>query len=156
MKRLALVGALLGSVLAAGSAWSQCITTSDLEAVAATRARIDQQCDCANAITDGLYKRCALTVANDDVAALRLPRGCRKIVVKCAAKSTCGRPVGYHPCCKTNRIGKTRCKITTPERCQSGPGGSHCFSFTKVSCCDACKGLGMCASPSGAFVDPAH
>jgi hypothetical protein len=156
MKRLALLGALLGSLVGAGTASSQCTTAEDLLAVAATRARIDQQCDCANAITDGLYKKCALGVANGDVTALRLPRQCRKIVIKCAARSTCGRPIGYHPCCKTNRLGKTRCKIVPPGLCKSGPGGSHCFSLTKISCCDACTGPGMCASPSGAFIDPAN
>ena len=154
MKRVAFAGAVLGVLLAADVGWASvtCTTTDDLQKVANTRALIKEKCDCANAITDGLYKKCALTVANDEVTALRLPRECRKIVIKCAAKSTCGRPIGYHPCCRTNRLGKTRCKITIPEKCQSGPGGSHCVSFDKESCCDACKGNGVC-SPSGAFLD---
>jgi hypothetical protein len=156
MIRLAFVGALLGLVLAAGSGWAQCTSTADLEAVAATRERVAQQCNCANAVTDGQYKKCALGVANTDVTALLLPRKCRKVVVKCAARSICGRPIGYHPCCRTNRLGKTRCKIVPPGLCKSGPGGSHCFSLTKISCCDACEGPGMCASPSGAFVESAH
>jgi hypothetical protein len=158
MKRLALASAFLGVLSAAGPGWASsnlCTTTEDLAAVAATRTLINQRCPCANAISDGLYKKCALTVANDEITALRLPRECRRVVVKCAAKSTCGRPIGYHPCCRTNRLGKTRCKITIPEKCQSGPGGSHCVSFDKQSCCDACKGNGVC-SPSGAFVDVAQ
>ena len=156
MIRLAFVGALLGVVLAAGPGWAQCTTAEDLAAVAATRARVDQQCPCAAAITDGAYKKCALTVANEDIVALKLPQKCRKVVAKCAARSICGRPIGYHPCCRTNRLGKTRCKIMPPGLCKSGPGGSHCFSLTKISCCDACEGPGLCASPSGAFVEPVH
>jgi len=152
--RMALAGVFL-TMIAAGPVLAQCTTADDLAAVKITRGHVDAQCDCANAITDGLYKRCALTVVNNDVANLVLPRECRKFVIKCAAKSTCGRPAGYHPCCKTNRLGKTRCKIVTPERCRSGPGGSHCVSFDKVSCCDACTGPGLC-SPSGAFLDVAN
>jgi len=156
MNRWAFMGALLGVVLAAGPGWAQCTTAEDLAAVAATRARVAQQCDCANAVTDGQYKKCALGVANTDVTNLVLPRKCRKVVIKCAARSICGRPIGYHPCCRTNRLGKTRCKIMPPGLCKSGPGGSHCFSLTKISCCDACEGPGLCASPSGAFVEPVH
>jgi hypothetical protein len=181
MKLLAFVSGLLGLVLAAGPGWAQCTSAEDLAAVAATRQRVAQQCPCATAISDGAYKKCALGVANMDVtvghcvggtnsgmacmvdgdcgglfgSCQRLPQKCRRVVAKCAAKSICGRPIGYHPCCKTNRLGKTRCKIILPGLCKSGPGGSHCVSFTEESCCDACTGPGMCASPSGAFVEPA-
>lgn len=155
MIRFALLGFLLGSVLAAGPALAAagCDSSLDLEAVANTRILISQQCDCAHAVSDGVYVRCAETVANDELTAGRLPRECRKVVVKCARKSTCGRPVGYHPCCRTNRLGKVKCKITTADRCRSGPGGSHCLSLNAQSCCDACTGPGTCSSPSGAFVD---
>ena|SRR6516165_8334564 len=182
MIRLAFVGALLGVVLAAGPGWAQCTSSTDLAAVAATRGRVAQQCDCANAVTDGQYKKCALTVANTDLTTAHciggpnsgkvcttdgncgglagscvvLPQKCRKVVVKCAARSICGRPLGYHPCCRWNRLGKPRCKVLPVNLCKSGPGGAHCVSFTENSCCDACGGPGVCASPSGAFVEPSH
>ena len=156
MIRFALAGLLLGSVLAAGPALaaSGCDSPQDLAAVHDTRVRISQQCDCENAVSDGSYVRCAATVANDDLSTGLLPRECRRTVLKCAKKSTCGRPLGYHPCCRTNRLGKFKCKITTADRCRSGPGGSHCMSVHKQSCCDACTGPGTCNSPSGAFIDP--
>ena len=156
MNRLAFMGALLGVVLAAGPGWAQCTTTEDLAAVAATRQRVAEGCPCATATSDGQYKKCALTIANTDVTLNRLPQKCRKVVVKCAARSICGRPQGYEPCCRWNRLGKPRCKMLPPGLCKSGPGGSHCSSMHKESCCDACETPGVCASPSGAFVEPSH
>jgi hypothetical protein len=144
---------LLAIALAAASASAQCESPEDLAAVAASRGIVNMRCACDTAVPHGQYVRCASTVANEEMVALRLPRQCRKVVVKCAAKSTCGKPVGFHPCCKTNRLGKVKCKIRLPEQCRSGPGGAHCVSFTKKSCCDSCTGVGTCASPSGAFVD---
>src|SRR5262249_12675682 len=143
MNRLAFVGALLGLVLAAGPGWAQCTSAEDLAAVAATRQRVAQQCPCATAVSDGQYKKCALTVANTDVTLLCLPQKCRKVVIRGAARPICGRRLGYHPCCRWNRLGKPRCKIIPPGLCKSGPGGSHCSSMNKESCCDACEGPGM-------------
>jgi hypothetical protein len=133
-------------------AFAQCDSAEELAQVAATRALVAQQCSCALAVTHGKFVRCAAQVANAELIAGRLDRLCRKVVVKCAGRSTCGRPPTYHPCCKTNRYGKTKCKTRLEEQCRSGPGGSHCMSFHQESCCDACIGP-SCASPSGAFVD---
>jgi hypothetical protein len=155
MLRLVLGGLLLGSLFMAAPARALCDSPEDLAAVANTRALVEQRCNCEGAITHGQYVKCVAQVANEEMSALRLPRECRKVVIKCGARSTCGRPAGFYPCCKTNRLGKVKCKVRLPEQCRSGPGGSHCVSFTKKSCCDACLGVGTCASPSGAFVDPA-
>lgn len=150
-----LFGVLFTLGLTAGPAFAQCDSAQDLAQVAATRALIATQCSCTGALTHGRYVRCAAQTANAEMVAGRLDRTCRKRVIKCAARSTCGRPAGYFPCCKTNRLGQTKCKVRLPEQCRSGPGGSHCISMHKESCCDACIGT-SCASPSGAFVDPVH
>jgi hypothetical protein len=145
---------LAAGLLALGErAWARgCDTQQDLAAVAATRAKVDQNCECENAVSKSTYISCVKTIANDDVAALLLDRKCRKVVLKCAKRSICGKPAGVWPCCRTNRLGKTICKVRLPEQCQSGPGGSHCVGFGVRSCCDACLGGGQCASPSSAFV----
>jgi hypothetical protein len=155
MLAYALFGVLVALGLTTGPAFAQCDSPEELDQVAMVRRLVADTCACETAVTHGKYVRCAAQVANAELVAGRLERLCRKVVVKCAARSTCGRPAGYHPCCKTNRYGKTKCKVRLPEQCRSGPGGSHCVSFTKQSCCDGCIGT-SCASPSGAFVDPRH
>jgi hypothetical protein len=141
------VALTVGVLTLPACAWAVCDSPEDFAAVANTRAAIDANCDCANAISRSAYLRCAKNVANEEIVALRLERTCRKTVLKCAKRSTCGKPVGVWPCCKTNRYGRTSCKIRLPEQCRSGPGGSHCVGIGVRSCCDACLGLGQCAPP---------
>src|SRR6266705_2788461 len=63
----------------------------DAQAVAATRAQIAQQCDCAGATAHGPYVRCASRVADQAVKAGTISRECADVVVGCASNSTCGR-----------------------------------------------------------------
>ena len=156
MKRVLPIGLLLGLLVAVAPAFAAapCISPEDLAAVAAARAKVKDRCSCTGAISHSAYVRCVATVANEEMVAQRLPRACRKVVVKCGAKSVCGKPPGFFPCCKTNRLGKVKCKVRLVQQCNSGPGGSHCVGFNHESCCDACFGPGgPCASPSGAFLD---
>jgi hypothetical protein len=139
-------------VMSAGPAFAACDSPEDIQAVADTRALADTRCNCVTALTHGEYVRCVARVANEEVVAGRLDRFCRRPIVKCAAKSTCGRPQGYYPCCRTDRYGKTRCKVRLPSQCRAGLAGSACWSTTVASCCDACIGT-TCASPSGAFLE---
>lgn len=139
-------------LLSPAAAFGACASPEELAQVAATRALAEERCVCATALTHGEYVRCVSRVANEEVTHGRLDRTCRRPVVKCAAKSTCGRPVGYYPCCRTDRYGKTRCKIRLPHQCRAGLAGSACYSTTVASCCDACIGT-TCASPSGAFLE---
>lgn len=152
--RVALGSLLALAVLAGtgGPAHAACDSPEDIAAVAATRALADTRCDCATALTHGEYVRCVTRVANEEVGAGRLDRFCRRHVRKCAAKSTCGRPTSYYPCCRTDRYAVTRCRVHLAEKCRAGLAGSACYSVTERSCCDACIGQ-SCASPSGAFLD---
>jgi len=129
-----------------GRAWAveSCAVTD--QQVIDVRAAMDRDCNC-NAASRSEYYRCVKTVINNEILALRLARECRRTVLKCAKRSTCGRPVGQWPCCKTNRFGKTSCKVKVPGQCRSGSGGSHCVGVGVRSCCDACLGLGQCAPP---------
>jgi len=149
----ALVLSILGSLVLGGApARAACDSPADLLAVANTRNLAEQQCTCELAVNHGDYVRCVARVANGEVQHQRLDRFCRRPVVKCAAKSTCGRPPGQFPCCRTDRFGTTRCKVRLPDQCRAGLAGTACQSLTKASCCDACIGA-SCASPSGAFLD---
>jgi len=136
-----------GLLALAGRAWAACDTIEELAQVAAVRAIVDTTCTCDTTVSKGIYLRCVKTVTNEQIAALQLEPTCRKNVLKCAKRSTCGKPVGLWPCCKTNRYGKTSCKVRLPEQCRSGPGGSHCVGIGVRSCCDACLGLGTCSAP---------
>jgi hypothetical protein len=63
----------------------------DVCEVAAARAAVASQCDCAGAPDHATHVRCAGSVADASVADGRLAASCRKEVVRCASKSTCGR-----------------------------------------------------------------
>jgi len=73
--------------------------------VAAVRAAAGQQCDCAGAANHGEYVRCVAGVANEAVAQGMLQPTCRGGIVRCAARSTCGRD-GFVTCCRTSASGR--------------------------------------------------
>src|SRR5205823_1457129 len=107
----------------------------DPAAVCAARAVADAQCNCATATTHGQYVKCVSQAAQGEVNAARLPRGCKANVVRCASRSTCGKP-GFVTCCRTD-VGGVTC-----------PGGSAGGAF--VACnpdctldCSHCPG-GVC------------
>jgi hypothetical protein len=145
------VGALAMSLvmLSAQGGAARCDATgADAADVAAARAAVALNCDCAGAENHGQYVRCATEQAR---ATLENP-SCRGAVTKCAAKSTCGKP-GFVTCCRTNSKGTTKCSTkSSADRCKAPKGGSACVS-TFASCCDACTTGGCASSPSGAFLD---
>src|SRR2546425_6213653 len=96
----------------------------DLAAVCTARAVAEMQCPCATAQTHGEHVRCVAQVANAEVAAGRLPRSCKRSVVRCAALSTCGRS-GFVTCCRYYPVGVVRCKIKrSADRCVPPRGGT--------------------------------
>jgi hypothetical protein len=137
--------ALVLGVLVAGAdpARAAC---ADPAAVAAARAAADAQCSCAAASNHGQYVKCVRGVAQAAAEAGTLPRNCKGQVIRCAAKSTCGKP-GFVTCCRTTAAGRTTCSIKKDaSKCKAPQGGSASVGATP-SCCDAC------GSPSGAFVE---
>ena len=121
---------------------------ADAADVAAARAAVALNCDCAGAANHGAYVSCAagqakLTLVNPS---------CKGAVVKCAAKSTCGKP-NFVTCCRTKASGATKCSTkSSASKCVPPSGGSACVG-NFASCCDACTSTGCAASPSGAFLD---
>src|SRR5437867_1534511 len=75
--------------------------SGDTEATAATRAAVAAQCDCATAHGRGRYLGCVAHVANGAVGQGFLRAPCRDQVMRCAARSTCGRK-GFVTCCRTD------------------------------------------------------
>jgi len=138
----------------------------DPAAAEAARARIAETCRCDAATRHGQYVSC---VAREVRTAVTngLPTNCKGAVVRCAARSTCGKKTGFVTCCFATagtcteglcQDGSTPCSSaeacpaitqcrtkSSPEKCTAAGG-----SPGSGSCCDA-----MCtppASPSGAFV----
>src|SRR5437899_98633 len=131
---LAALGALL---ISAGPGQATCdpSTDPDKSDIANARAAVAANCDCAGAATHGAYVSCAAQQAD---ATLQNP-SCRGKVVRCAAKSTCGRP-GAVTCCRQGDSCESRCSIKMDAaHCTALPHGRV---GTCTSCCDACTTSG--------------
>ena len=117
----------------------------DVCEVAAARATVASECDCAGAPDHGTHVRCAAAVADATVAEGRLAGACRKEVVRCASKSTCGRP-DRTTCCRVGADGRRRCSIKREgAACPVPRDGAACLG-TATSCCDACTAP-VCPAP---------
>jgi hypothetical protein len=121
--------------LSAGRAFARCDDTADPDRsdIAAARAAVAANCDCAAMATHGAYVRCA----SDQIDAVLVNRDCRHEVRTCISHSTCGRP-GAVTCCRV-KAGNTKCKIARSAAACTGKGGTP---GTCSSCCDACPAPG--------------
>jgi hypothetical protein len=142
------VRVVLTALLVAFSPARGLAACSDPAAVAAARAAADAACDatdtgCATAARHGEYVSCIARQAKAAVKAGTLPKSCRGDVVRCAARSTCGKS-GAVACCRTSKRGKASCAITV--RCLAPKHGTACVA-SAPSCCDACAGA-TCVGPT--------
>src|SRR5688572_18822319 len=106
-------GLVAGAMLLAfaGPAHPRCgDRPGDADAVAAVRGEAETRCDCAGAPTHMEHVRCVAEVANAAVRSGRLPWRCRLAVLRCASRSTCGRP-GAVACCRTKPGAEPRYSI---------------------------------------------
>ncbi len=108
---------------------------TDVAAVAATRAAAASACPCASAASHGSYVSCVAGVARAAADHGPLPRECKSAVVKCAARSTCGRP-SFVTCCRIRTHGITCQTVNTAGACTAKGGTVGACA----SCCDACTG----------------
>src|SRR5881628_3362110 len=102
----------------------------------AAQAAISQQCPCAEATNHGRFVSCVAHVVKEHVSP-----GCRGKAIRCAARSTCGKP-GFVTCerpsqtCAADFGCGTRCSIkSSAERCTDAGGQVGASS----SCCRACS-----------------
>lgn len=114
---------------------------ADEQAVAAARAQVASDCNCAGSRSHGEDVRCAAGIAKLRSADGRLPRACRVAVVRCAERSTCGRP-GVVACCRRRTpTARVECHLEPSAVCEARGGCAGAFA----SCCDACD-AGGCAT----------
>ena len=112
----------------------------DASALADARAAVASACDCEGALTHATYVRCAAGVLRARVAGILLPRECLRPALRCARRSTCGRP-GATTCCRIQHD-QPRCTIkSSVVRCLATGG----CAGSVPSCCDACD-AGGCAT----------
>jgi hypothetical protein len=135
---------LLGAALVfltATDAWPACgDVPEDAAQLAAARAQVATDCDCAGAASHGAFVTCAGGIASARVTGGLLRLECTREVRRCAMRSTCGRP-GAVTCCRT-RNGVTRCRVKrSAAACTAPLGGSACVGAF-ASCCDACSASG--------------
>src|SRR5579885_443548 len=122
-------------------------TCGDPAALSAVRALVAEQCDCAHAVSPRVYMRCVAAVVKTAVSGGTLPASCASSVLRCAAKSTCGRP-GAVTCCRTTANGKAKCSIKpSAATCRAPRGGSACVGLV-ASFCDVCDAIVGCTVPS--------
>ncbi len=147
MRRRAACSLMMLAACFAPTARAACL---DPVAVAAARVAAAEPCSCAAATDQGQYVRCVAGVAAARVKDGSLPRECKRAVVKCATKSTCGdfaspdeggergaNPTAGRVACCIPRESGTRCAITRNAASCMKRGGT---AASCPSCCDACGG----------------
>jgi hypothetical protein len=127
-------------LLVAGAARVSGASCAPSPAIDAARAEVAAACGCDTAPNHGTYLHCV----RDVLRSLALPGDCYGGLMKCAARSTCGRS-GAVACCRTSASGRNACSIKpSADKCRPPQGGSACASAFE-SCCDACV-AGGCAT----------
>ena len=127
-----------------GIAAAEC---TDPDALAAVRAAIAAQCDCAT-LGDG-YATCAASLIRQASTLHALDRPCRAQAKRCVSASICGRSADAVTCCHPGSGGRSRCKVTSAVRCAA----AHGCTGVVASCCDACE-AGGCATTTTTTTTP--
>lgn len=142
--------------LAAGAC---AVPGADEPAVAAARAAVQQECDCAGS-TDARSWRVCVRDSLAGTAGEGLSTGCARLVRRLEARSTCGRP-DHVVCCRTNAGGLTKGALRRTGKCSPPRGGSACESplpYLADGCTsDGCvlpPGCGNSVVESGESCDP--
>ena len=162
MRRIVVFGSIvLSGIVLSVSAHARC---TDPRA-ADVRAQINAECHCTG--NHGQYVSCVAHHVRDAVRNDAVDTNCKGAVVRCAARSTCGKKTGFVACAIcgpgtcTNSLcddGVTACadSSTCPpvvNHCSMKSSADFCAARGGVastgSCCDAT----CVASPAGAFVD---
>ena len=145
---LTVVMAVLAGAVPPGMAYARCGDgAGDAQAIADARAQVGMDCDCAGAASHGSYVRCARGVATVRITQGLLPRACKGVVARCAARSTCGKP-GFVTCCRTKANGQTKCAVKRNGASCLPPGGGTACVGNFSSCCDACDAGGCVGLPT--------
>jgi hypothetical protein len=150
MTKIALMLAALGAVALSASAASAGCNDPDLATV---RDRILAACPCTG--NHGQYVSCVAHAVRDAVRSEELDTNCKGKVVRCAARSTCGKKDGFVTCtvCVPGTCtggfcddGVTACVDSTTcapvvDRCSTKSSAEHCAALGGIvgegRCCHA-------------------
>jgi hypothetical protein len=100
------------------------------EARCVVAAAVAEACPCDGAVSHKEHVRCVSRAAKGLALIKELPTKCRKTMVRCAQKSSCGRAKGV-ACRVALRGGAERCSIKAPARCRG--------TVESGSCCARCS-----------------
>ena len=146
-----LLGALAAVALCTASAFARC---DDPAAAEVVRARIASTCVCTEATNHGQHVSCVAHELRQAVLSGELPVNCKGAVVRCAARSTCGKRAGFVTCCFAAsgvcdgglcQDGTTACTLSTEcpvvTKCRTKSSTEACTTLGGApgsgSCCDA-------------------
>jgi hypothetical protein len=108
------------------------------------------QCPCDGFATHRQYVQCVRDAANMAVESAMLTKACKRVVMRGARRSTCGRSGGAVTCCQMTPTGMQRCQIkSVATRCLPPKAGSASVGSSE-SCWDACLPF-----PDGSLTDEA-
>jgi len=140
--------------------------TCDPSVVDSAEAAITEACPCSGPVgtaptswgNHGQYVRCVAHATKDAARAAGLKRRCLNTVVRCGARSTCGRLNDVVACRQSSAgtCGVNGSCTNDPTRTCAVDGDCTVAScmLTMAANCTGTAGVGSCcdASPSGAFV----
>src|SRR5262245_38791715 len=109
----------------------------DGDSMVRTKAAVDAQCPCADAVSASSYLNCARDVLDAAVTHATLRKECRSSLLKAAKRSTCGRP-GAVTCCMTTATGNHSCTIKSAAASCAAPSGGTAAVGSTSSCLGAC------------------
>jgi len=135
---------MLGPATLARGAGCATRTCPDDAAVDNVRELVAAACDCVGAASPRKYVTCAKAVVKGAVRRAELSRSCRGAVVRCEAKSTCGRAKA-NVCCVTSPKGKVKALMVRGTKCPKS--GNLCQN--RVALVDACTDDGTCTRRRG-------
>jgi hypothetical protein len=148
MRLPVILGLVVGLVSAAsGPARAQCTSAkcTDLDAVQNVRALVSAACDCASASSHKQYVKCAKQVVKAAVNEGTLQKPCKGSIMKCEARSTCGKSRSSICCVMNPKNSKVKAVAVRGSRCPSS--GTLCEQPGSLA--DACSAEGACIQRSG-------
>src|SRR6185503_10967777 len=142
------VAPALGIVLLLqGAAGAVCSSDkcTDLTAIENVRAVVSAACDCSGAESHKKYVKCAKEIVNGAIADATLQPTCKKPVLKCEARSTCGKPKSKICCVKNQKNNKVKALAVRGSKCpKQGQLCDHPAALV-----DACTTEGACSKRQG-------
>jgi hypothetical protein len=144
LSRLLVIGGVLWLIPELAEAQCTNARCTDLDAVANVRALVGAACDCEGARSHGQYVKCAKQIVKAAVRDGTLQKPCRGSIMKCEARSTCGK-ANRNICCVVSPKGKVKALAVRGPTCPRS--GTMCEGHGSLA--DACTIEGACVQRGG-------